>query len=108
MSLPPFLAADTPTNLDYNVLVSNGNLVGDEAELFFSGEYLNVIGIDEDFFDILVRAGIFTSRNNARKNNFKAEIPPGITEIYIGKRRVRIYILNPTDKNVLTHQEGIE
>ena len=107
MPLPPFLAADTPTNLDYNVMVNNGFLVGDEAELFFSGEYITVIGRDETMLDILVGAGIFPSKGQARKNGHKAEIPDGITEIIIGKRKTRIYILKPTEKNLLTPEEAL-
>ena len=106
MSLPPFLAADTPTNLDYNVLVNNGFLVGDEAELFFSGEYLNVIGSDETMLDILVSAGIFPSKGQARKNGNSPEIPEGVTEVIIGKKKTRIYIFKPTEKNLLTPEEA--
>lgn len=98
-----FLAVNTPETSDYNVLV-NRFLVGDEAELFFCGEYVNVISPQVTFLDVLVACGIFPSKGQARKNGYSPEIPAGISDIYIGKRRVRIYLLNPTEQNLLTAQ----
>lgn len=90
--------------IDLNFTVPNGNELPTDVSLFFSDESGLVqepvieISPDKDMYDILVLAGIFPSKGQAKKNWARtgAEIPKGFTDLTnIGKLRHRITILNP-------------
>lgn len=44
--------------------------------------------------DIMIKAEIFKSKSDARRNNWNKEIPFGFTDFYAGKYKNRITILN--------------
>ena len=90
--------------VDKNYIVNNGNLRGDERELFFPGEEVAVISEEVDMWDILVFAGIFRSRTQARKNWKRTErqVPNGFWIFdRIGKARHCISILRATPANLV-------
>lgn len=47
--------------------------------------------------DLLVTAGIFSSRTQARKAGWEPGWPPGWTDITVGKKRIRICVWNPVE-----------
>jgi len=93
-------------NNEYNFIVKNQFLVGDEQQLFFCGEPVTFLEPTVDMFDILVQTGIFASKSQARKSGRDKEIPEGFTDMIIGKLRKRICIFNPTEKNLLNEDEN--
>ncbi len=76
-------------------IVCNGNHIPRDIEIFFDPED-NVVFLPNGTMlsDILVWAGIFPSRNQARKNGFH-ELPEGWMDRKIGKLKTRFCILNP-------------
>ena len=92
------------TGQEFNVLINNQNVVGDEVDLFFNGEDLFFVDGSVDMFDILVTLNVFTSKGEARKSWKKTqgkEIPEWFTDInLIGKRKIRITLLNLTEANI--------
>lgn len=86
--------------LNVNILIANRFLVGDEKELFFDGEEVELYPTDTDFWTILVDYGIMTSRSECRRNNKPREIPDGFSEHVHGKLKHKITILKPTQDNL--------
>ena len=85
---------------DYNVLV-NKHLRGDEETLFFDGEVVNKVPAETTLLDIVVAAGVFPSKAQARRCGWVREIPDGFSRFErIGKRRVNITIFKPTKDNI--------
>lgn len=72
-----------------------------DKELFFGplteDDKFSEIADDWTMANLVVLAGIFPSLSQARKNNFNKEIPKGFTDIFVGKLRTRITILNWRD-----------
>ena len=71
----------------------------DVPDSIFDGEDFVQLPVFTDMFSILVEAGIFPSRGQARKNWNKTgkDVPAGLTDIEkIGKMNTRITIWNPT------------
>lgn len=88
--------------MELNIIIDNGNLVGDEQALFFHGEPVQQFHWPLDMFDLLVFMGAFKSKSEARKNwkQTGAQIPKGFTDLKrIGRDRHRLTILNPTPAN---------
>lgn len=86
-----------------NYIVENEYYTEDLEDLFFQGEPCIHIPPDKTMPDILVDAGVFPSRGQARKNWTRSgvEIPPGFSDFLgIGKKRLRISILCPTADNM--------
>lgn len=72
-----------------------------DKELFFGP--LTPGDSNDDFIEILphwnmanivAAAGIFPSTTQARRNGFDKDIPKGFTDMYLGKKKIRITILN--------------
>lgn len=87
---------------EFNVIVKNEFVVGDEADLFFGGERIFTIPPTFDMFELLVACGVFSSKGQARKNWKLSgkDIPDGFSDfINVGKQKVRITILNPNKHN---------
>jgi len=92
------------SRVEVNLVVNNGNVFGDESDLFFGGESISFISPNVDMWEILVRTSIFPSRSQARKNwkHSGEKIPDGFSDFeHIGKLHHRITILNPTIENLL-------
>lgn len=100
------------TGQEFNILVKNENVVGDEADLFFGGEDLFFVEPTSDIFDVLVMLNIFASKSDARKNWKRSQgkdIPKGFTDFdRVGKKKVRITILNPTEANITKERDHHE
>jgi len=81
---------------DFDFIINNGHSRRSDAELFFGQSPEDVIWLDgdKDMWDILVIAGVFPSRTQARKNGRAREIPEGWTDQRMGKLKHRICILN--------------
>lgn len=90
---------------EFCFVVDNGNLLGDEHELFFQCPAEDVITLDKDatMADILVHCGVFRSKSQARKDQKwgqKLDIHLGFTHIpSLGKKRRNIAILKPDHTN---------
>lgn len=80
-----------------NVIVANGNEQDNDRNFFSPNDKIALIPTQADMFDILVIAGIWPSKNQARKNwSGEKSIPVGWTDITLGKKnRTRICIWNP-------------
>jgi len=90
---------------EFNFVVDNGNLRGDESEVFFDGEPVHILNNTATFADLFVAAGIFPSRSQFRKSKWgkSFEISEGWTDIEgIGKLNKRITVLKP----IAAHVEG--
>lgn len=88
---------------EMNVVIDNGNIVGDESHLFFSDEPIVVQPASSSMYDLLVLLGAFTSKGQARKNWSRSgrDVPPGFSDFDgIGKMRHRLTVLNPTPDNL--------
>ena len=82
-------------------LIHHENFSGRDRALIF-GEDIEVTVLPRDqhptMLDVLVHAGIFPSKGQARKNwKGEVEIPMGFTQITAGKLRTLISIHNPPD-----------
>ena len=72
-----------------------------DRELFFgplSGEEFIVFDDSWTMADILVTAGIFPSKGQARKNTPDLTIPKGFSDFTRTKRKIRITILNKIEE----------
>jgi len=87
-----------------NFVVQNEFLRGDEGTLFFGGEEIALLDKEQTMLDVLVNAGVFSSKGQAKKNGWadKATIPPGLSCHVVGKLRHHIWILNPTVDNLIS------
>ena len=53
----------------------------------------------ETMAHLVHRAGLFKSVGEARRNGWARPVPAGFTDLVIGKRKVKIFILNFVDEN---------
>ena len=68
-----------------------------DKELFFGpldGEELIAIEERDIMANLIVKAGIFPSVTQARKNGWDKPIPLGFTDLRVGKLKTRITIFN--------------
>lgn len=83
---------------EINILI--GNTQEGDRDLFFGPLTDNDKFIEMEkevrWPEILVNAGIFPSKGQARKNGWDKDIPKGWTDISIGKKKKRFCILNCT------------
>ncbi len=67
--------------------------------LFFDNagteEPVNFLPVNSRLPQVLKAAGVFASANQAKANGFDGEIPPGFSEMTLGKRKIRICIWKP-------------
>jgi hypothetical protein len=82
---------------DFNFTI--GPFITDEDHKLFNGEHIDHFISSITIYDLLVHAGLFTSKNEARKNwKGITTIPSGWTEISsIGKGKVSFFIFNPSN-----------
>ena len=87
-----------PIVRDFNCFIVGNVLLEDLAALFRDNEEIHWF-LKADIFEILVRAGAFESKGQARKNwTGIKEIPTGWTEIGpIGKQKLFLFIWNPSE-----------
>jgi hypothetical protein len=88
---------------EFNFIIDNGHLQGDEAAVFFDGEPVQILDNTATFADLFVAAGVFPSRSQFRKSKWgkSFEISEGWTDIEgIGKLNKRITVLKPTRANL--------
>ena len=88
---------------EFNFIIDNGNLRGDEAGVFFDDEPVQILDNTATFADLFVAAGIFTSRSQFRKSKWGESfvISEGWTDIKgIGKLNKRITVLKPSPANL--------
>lgn len=94
---------------EFDFVVNNEFVRGDESEVFFSGDEIELIREDADCVQILYLAGIFPSRSQAMRNfsNFKNKfgveknvLPKGFIQFRAGKTGKLITVLNPTEDNL--------
>lgn len=90
-------------------VVNNEFVVGDESEVFFSGDDIELIRSDADLPQVLYKAGVFPSRTQAKKNlkpwldklGLKnKELPDGFIQFRAGKKNFLVTVLNPTKENI--------
>jgi len=86
-----------PIVRDFNCMVS-GHLAPGDREAIFGNEPVEFFD-RATIFDILVAAGCFPSKNEARKNWRGIQtLPEGYTELGpIGKQKLHIFIWNPSE-----------
>jgi hypothetical protein len=71
-----------------------------DKDLFFGpldGETFINIEPTWTMANIMAIAGVFSSSSQARKNGWNKPIPKGFTDLYVGKNKTRITILNIKD-----------
>jgi hypothetical protein len=90
---------------EFNFVVLNEFVRGDEGNLFFGGEPFEFEFVlpDADMFDLLVKAGCFSSKGQARKNWMRTgpKIPDGFSDFTgIGKLKKRVTVLKPMPENM--------
>ena len=103
IKLPAGVAGRPLTVNEFNFVIDNGNLRGDEADVFFHGEPVQILDDSATFADLFVAAGIFKSKSQFRKSMWgkNPTIPEGWTDIErIGKMNKRITVLKPTPANL--------
>lgn len=90
--------------VDINIIIDNGNATADDERLFFAdnnGDTPNIFWLpaETNMLDILVQAGIFSSKGQAKKNGWKdrVEIPDGFSEFIVGKLKHMITILKASE-----------
>ncbi len=84
-------------------IVDNGNLRGDEQYLFFQGDEVEFVPVGTTLFDLLVRAGVFKSKSQARKNWKKGKLLSGFNYFHrLGKKRVTLCVLDASEDNLDT------
>lgn len=86
-----------PIVRDYNCTIGSLDVLN-ERELVFSNQLVNHYQNKTDIFTLLVDAGAFESKGQARKNwQGIKEIPKGYSEIGpIGKQKLMLFIWNPS------------
>lgn len=67
-------------------------LLGDHSDTI-SGEIIT-IGNGWTMAHIMVRAGVFSSVGDAKRNGWNTQIPEGFSHHVVGKRRINISIVN--------------
>lgn len=72
--------------------------------LFGKEDTIYQITDDSRIEDLVVVVGTFSSQTQARKNNWKGEIPKGYKEWKVGKKRFWSFI--PIDDTVPLHDDG--
>lgn len=94
---------------EIDFVVDNEFVVGDESEVFFSGDPVEHIRSDADLPQVLFLAGIFKSRSQAVKNIKpwidkldldSRQLPDGMIQFRAGKKNHLITVLKPTKANV--------
>lgn len=85
---------------EFNFVIKNEFLEERDVELFFGEkdvENLQTLDKDSTLWDILVLAGIFPSKGQARKDpKFKdGTLHDGVTNFIVGKKKTRIFIFKP-------------
>lgn len=82
-----------------NFIIANGLEEPMDAALFFAPEAVETIGADSDMYDVLVLAGVFRSRSEARKNwNGTRMFPLGFETFVVGKKKQMIATLRPMNR----------
>lgn len=86
--------------MELNIIISDDISKIDlhlENKIFFHEEDISEIEIlpsDTNILDILVKANVFKSKSQARKNWKKeTEIPYGFSDLLLGKKKNRVCIL---------------
>ncbi len=100
---PTGIAGHTARDDEFNFIIDNGNLQGDEVGVFFDGEPVQILDNSATFADLFVIAGIFKSKSQFRKSKWGENlvISDSWTDIgRIGKRNKRITVLKPTPANL--------
>jgi hypothetical protein len=94
---------------EHDFVLDNEFVVGDESELFFSGDPVQLIRPDADLPQVLYLAGIFPSRSQAVKNCKpfmeklgldSRHLPGGFMQFRAGKRSELITVLKPIKANL--------
>ncbi len=81
---------------DLCFVVDNPSLDPRDPALFFDTEDVEVLPPTATMVDVVVQAGVFSSRGQAKKNGWKGkQIPAGFSEFKVGKLNHQITILNP-------------
>jgi len=73
---------------------------GGDIELFFDpkgNDTINVMGDNWAMSHIMCAVGMFPSVSQARKNGWNKPIPDGFSEMTVGKKRIKITILNKVE-----------
>lgn len=93
-----------------NVIIVNENYSENDVDLLFGKNCINCKGciycreeriekfVNVDMYDLLLKLGSFSSRNQAKKNwKGPNEIPKGWSEFTVGKLKRKLYIWNPSE-----------
>lgn len=84
-------------------LVGNESLRDGDLELFFGpvadDDMVLKLAPSATMVDVVVEAGIFNSRGEAKRNGWLKPIPAGFSEHVIGKLKRRIAILNAKEQD---------
>lgn len=78
-----------------NVIILNANVLPQDRPLLFGLEDVWEMPVGTTFADILVKAGIFKSKSDAKRNGWDKPIPDGWSEFTVGKLKHQISIWNP-------------
>jgi hypothetical protein len=88
--------------MELNFVIINEHLKSNDIELFFGEEESSIANLQKmtantTIWDVLVIAGIFPSKSQARKDARFSDgnIAEGVTDFVIGKKKTRIFIFKP-------------
>jgi hypothetical protein len=90
-------------NFEIDVLIEN-EFTEDQKELahmFLDNTSPNMLGADATMVDVVMLVpNMFKSRTDARKNGWEGkEIPNGLSDLVVGKKKFRIWIFKPLKMN---------
>lgn len=107
-------SSDIGGGAEINIIIKNklcSRGYRDEQKLFFDGKPGEDLYVMEngDFWDLLVRIGIYSSRSQANKDGrYGRELPSGFSDMVIGKKKIRLTVFNPFLKPANPIVEWIE
>ncbi|MCI0564306.1 MAG: hypothetical protein MN733_38015 [Nitrososphaera sp.] len=88
----------TAPPLEFNVLIEHPNFSERDRRLIFEDDAAVVFPRTATMLDVLVAAGVFPSKSQARKNWNQVDIPEGLNRFEgVGKRRLTIFVHKPPD-----------
>jgi hypothetical protein len=96
---------------EFNFIIENEHLFGDEAERIFGGEPVTMLPPGSTFQHILVRLGIFSSVSQARKDPKwgSVSLTGGFEDFRnLGKLKLRASVFQslPVDRELLTRLDA--
>lgn len=88
---------------EFNVIIKNQFFQEGDIKLFFAEETppnLREMPEGTDMWTVLAELGLFPSKSQARKDpkwGKILEVPKGFNEFIFGKKKIKVFIFNPSE-----------